>query len=490
MKIIINKLTPFKFIIKLSLTLSLFLFSTFYHSAIADEKTADEKIFSAEVLAQAKQLRDVALEDNTGYQITESLTTEVGQRMAGSKANDLAVKWAQKKLKSLGFDRVTLEPVSYPTWIRTSESASIISPFPQKMMLTALGFSVGTSKRGVQAKVIQFNHLSDLELITDNRVKGKIVFISERMQRFRDGHGYGKTVRGRTAGASIAASKGAVGLLIRSVGTDNNRTPHTGVMHYQEGIKKIPAAALSNPDADLLLRELKKSKNVVVNMNLQVRMGPNKKSYNVVADMLGSSKPDEIVAIGGHLDSWDLATGAIDDGAGVGITTAAAYLIGHLAKRPARTIRVVLFANEETGLWGGKAYANRHFKEINKHIIAGESDFGAGPIYQLDAAVKPAAWPAIEAMAKVLKPIGIKLGEKKAEGGPDYSPFHAKGLAVFDLKQDGTKYFDWHHTSNDTFDKIDPKEMAQNVAAYAVVVYLSAQYDGDFGSPLPLTKKP
>ncbi len=440
--------------------------------------------FKADTLAQGQALRDLALKDKTAYLITESLTTEVGPRLAGSNANDRAVRWAQHKLKTLGFKNIHLEPVSYPTWIRHSESAAIVFPFPQKLLVTALGFSVGTAKEGLTGTIVQFDSLAELEKADPESVKGKIVFISERMERFRDGRGYGKTVRARVMGASVAAEKGAIALVIRSVGTDNNRTPHTGLMHYKKGINKIPAAALSNPDADLLLHELERNKPVELFLRLDVEQGPQKTSYNVIGEIPGSTKADEIVAIGGHLDSWDLGTGAIDDASGVGITMAAAYLIGQLPEAPSRTIRVVLFANEETGLWGGKAYAKAHVSEISKQIIAGESDFGAGPVYQLDAAVKPEAWPAIVSMAKILQPLGITLGEKKAEGGPDFSPFHAQGLAVFDLKQDGTHYFDWHHTSNDTLDKIDPDEMAQNVAAFAVVVYLSAQYDGDFGSVL------
>ncbi len=442
-------------------------------------------IFSKKDLLQAGQLRQQALRDNSAYQITESLTTEVGARLAGSKGNDLAVAWAERKLKALGFDKVWLEPVSYPSWIRHAEKARIVSPFPQPLQVTALGFSVATAKGGIQGPIIQFDSVSDLENADAEKVAGKIVFISERMKRSRDGHGYGVTVKGRVNGASIAATKGAIALVIRSVGTDSERLPHTGVMHYQKGVKRIPAAALSNPDADLLLRELQRNQPVIINLDLQLVKGPEKASFNVIGEITGSSKSDEIVAIGAHLDSWDLATGAIDDAAGVGIVTAAASLIGKLPKHPARSIRVILFANEEMGLWGGKAYAKKHVGEIGQYLIAGESDFGAGLIYKLDARVKPEAWKVVQAMATLLAPLGIELGKNQGHAGPDFSPFQAMGLPAFDLKQDGTRYFDWHHTANDTFDKIVPREMAQNVAAYAVIVYLSAEYEGNFGSPLP-----
>ncbi len=448
------------------------------------DKIDAKEWFTSQELNQAVELRNQAILDTSGYNIVESLTTEVGPRLAGSAGDKLAVKWATAKLNELGFDKVWKEEVTYPTWVRESETARILSPFPQKVHITALGNSVGTEATGIKGEVIQFSSLEMLKDADEAEIKGKIVFISKRMSASKDGKDYGPTVAARVNGANVASNKGAVALMIRSVGTDNNRTPHTGVLHYEEGIRKIPAVALSNPDSDLLIRQLRRNKTLEMEINLNVHEGPEVTSYNVIGEITGSELPDEIVILGAHLDSWDLGTGAIDDGAGVAIVSAAAHLIGKLEKAPKRTIRVVLFANEETGLWGGKAYKKAHIKQLGKHLVGAESDFGAGRIYQLDAKVDVESWPAIEKMAAVLSPLGIVLGGNEGSSGPDLSPFAKAGLPALSLRQDGTDYFNWHHTSNDTLDKISPDDLAQNVAAYVVVAYLSAQMQGDFGSPL------
>ncbi len=464
---------------------SLILFSLLFVSALSFA----EKI-SESAIMEAKRLRDLALKSSIGYEIIESLTTEVGARLGGSAADALAVKWAKNKFESLGFDKVWTEPVVFPAWQRISESAEILKPFPQPLKITALGFSVATPKDGLIAEVVEFASIEELEKAALGSLAGKIAFIQRKMEIHRDGRGYSVAVRARSAGASIAASKGAVGLLIRSIGTDNDRMPHTGMMRYKLGINKIPAAALSNPDADLLHRQMSRNFPVTVRFNIQTKQIPSYTSANVIAEITGSKYPSQVVALGAHLDSWDLGTGAIDDASGVGIVTAAAHLIGQMKQRPKRSIRVVLFANEETGLWGGKAYNAAHLKQIKQHIVAAESDFGAGKIYRIDASVKPESWGIIQQIALLLKPLGIELGENKGSAGPDFSPIQASGVAAIDLKQDGSQYFDWHHTANDTLDKVDAEDIAQNVAAYVVMAYLVAQMDGDLGSELKLKSTP
>jgi len=259
------------------------------------------------------------------------------------------------------------------------------------------------------------------------------------------------------------------------VGTDSDRLPHTGVTHYDDkATVRVPAAALSNPDADLLARELAHGK-TTLHLSLDVGDRGEGESVNVIGELRGSQKPDEIVLLGGHLDSWDLGTGAIDDGAGVSIVASAAHLIGQLPKRPKRSIRVVMFANEESGLFGAKAYAQLHKDEVGKHLIGAESDFGAGAIYQLDSAVPAERLATVDDLMPLLQPLGLVRGENDSGGGPDMIPMHELGMPVAELKQDGTDYFDYHHTANDTLDKIDPKNMDQNVAAYAVFAYLMAQ---------------
>jgi hypothetical protein len=309
------------------------------------------------------------------------------------------------------------------------------------------------------------------------------------MERARDGAGYGMGGKVRGAGPSAAIRAGAAGYLMRSAGTDSHRNPHTGITRFDEGLTPIPSAALASPDADQLTRLLTRGP-VRVRMALDCGWNGEATSYNVVGEIRGKGKPDEVVLIGGHLDSWDPGTGAIDDGAGVGLTMAAGALIGKMKQRPARTIRVVAFANEEQGLYGGKAYAAKHIGDIRKHQIGAESDFGAGRVYAFRTSAPDYAQGAAKQIADALAPLGIAYTPEEGGPGPDVSPFAAQGLAWAALRQDGTDYFDYHHTPDDTLDKIDPKALAQNVAAYAVFAYLAASADGDFGSEAKAVKPP
>jgi Zn-dependent M28 family amino/carboxypeptidase len=269
---------------------------------------------------------------------------------------------------------------------------------------------------------------------------------------------------------------------MRSAGTDSHRNPHTGITRFEEGLTPIPAAALGAPDAAQLARLIALGKPVRVRVALDCGWTGTATSYNVIGEMRGRSKPDEVVLIGGHLDSWDLGTGAIDDGAGVAIAMGAGKLIGDMKQRPARTIRVVAFANEEQGLHGGRAYLAKHVADVRKHQIAAESDFGAGRIYAFSSGAPDYAKDAVKQIADVLAPLGIAFTPGEGGPGPDIGPFAGEGMAWAALRQDGTDYFDYHHTPDDTLDKIDPKALAQNVAAYAVFAYLAADAKGDFGS--------
>ncbi|MBT2143535.1 MULTISPECIES: M20/M25/M40 family metallo-hydrolase [unclassified Rhodanobacter] len=438
----------------------------------------------ATAVKTAEQLRDKALHDDTAYKVTASLTTEVGARMAGSEADRRAVDWAVAKFKELGYDKVYTEAVTYPLWVRRSEHAAIVAPFPQPLTLTALGYSPATPKGGLTAEVVKFDTLDALKAADPASVKGRIVYVDYHMERAKDGHGYGMGSAVRTAGPVIAAEKGAAGYLLRSAGTDaHERAPHTGVTGFRDLAKAIPAAALTNPDADQLTRVLAYGKPVTLKLDLDCGVVGEYTGANVIGEITGRKHPDQVVAIGGHLDSWDLGTGAIDDGAGVAIAMAAGKLIRDLPRRPDRTIRVIAFANEEMGLWGGRAYAEKHGAEVAKFQLGTESDFGAGRIWRMSASVKPEARDAIGQIAKVLEPVGVAYdATRPGGGGSDLSQMHAKGMAALSLTQDGTKYFDWHHTPNDTLDKIDPAELAQNVAVYAAFSYMAAQANGDFGS--------
>ncbi len=426
----------------------------------------------------ATQLRERALADDTAWKVVESLTTEVGPRLAGSEADARAVEWAKAKFKALGFDKVWTEPVTFPKWERRSEHGEVLGAHSQALKLTALGGSPGGT---VEGEIVRFADFDSLAQAAPGSLKGKIAFVDYRMQRAQDGSDYRNGSRIRGGGPSAAAKAGAAAFVMRSAGTDNNRDPHTGLTRFAEGVTPIPAAALSSPDADQLTR-LAALGPTKIRVALDCGWDGEYTSQNVIGEITGSRKPDEIVLIGGHLDSWDLGTGAIDDGAGVAISMAAAKLIGDLPKAPARTVRVVAFANEEQGLHGGIAYAKAHAEEIGKHALVSESDFGAGLIYGFDAGnVSEGAKPALLQIAKALEPLGIAWMPGKGDAESDVAPYADNGAAWAWLGHDGTHYFDLHHTPDDTLDKIDPKALAQNTAAYAVFTYQAAEAEGGFG---------
>ena len=429
-------------------------------------------------LETAAQLRDQALADDTAWKVTESLTTEIGPRLPGSEADARAVAWAQAKFAELGFDRVWTEPVTFPRWVRNSESARVVGDHAQPLVVTALGGSAGGE---VEAEIVRFADFEALEAAPDGSLEGRIAFLDFQMERTADGSGYGAAGGTRGRGPSVASSKGAVGFLMRSLGTSHARVASTGITRFAEGVEPIPAAALSLPDADQLNRLLERGP-VTVQLSLDVGFDGEYTSQNVIGEITGSGGGDEFVVIASHLDSWDLGTGAIDDASGVGITMAAGHLIGQLERRPRRSIRVIAFANEEQGLIGARQYAERHADHIGLHLIAAESDFGAGRIYGFDTGAPEHARGATRQIAEALAPLGIEYMEGKGSPGPDIIPMAQAGVTWAWLGQDGTQYFDLHHNASDTLDKVDPEALAQNTAAYVVFAYLAAEAEGDFGS--------
>ncbi|TNE62061.1 MAG: peptidase M28 family protein [Alphaproteobacteria bacterium] len=442
--------------------------------------SAEAPPVDADSIATATALRETALKSDLAWDLLEGLTTEVGQRLAGTAKEREAIDWAVARMQAMGFDKVWTEPVTVQHWERVSETAEIVGAHAQKLTVTALGKSVATPEGGVTAEIVPFATVEDLEAADPALVKGKIVFIANRMERHRDGSGYGPAVKARGAGASIAAGKGALAIVIRSIGTDSHRVPHTGGVTYKEDQPKIAAAALSNPDADQLERLLARGKPVKLHLDIQtVDHGPVE-SANVIGEITGSERPDELVLIGGHIDSWDLGTGAIDDASGCALTMAAAKLIADQPDRPRRTIRVVLFAAEEPGLVGARAYAAAHEKDLDKHVIGAESDFGAGRIWALKASVNPEALPVIDTMAQLMGPLDVVRLAGTAHGGPDVGQMARLGMPAVDLEQDGTDYFDLHHTADDTLDKVDPAALKQNLAAWVVFSYLAADWPGSF----------
>jgi Zn-dependent M28 family amino/carboxypeptidase len=448
----------------------------------------DEAGLSKQADATAKILAAPSDHAGEAYALVESLTTEIGPRLAGSPNYDRAMEWAKAKFKALGYDKVYAEPVSFTRWERHHESGAIVGANPQPLSLTALGGTVGTNGP-IEAEVVEFDSIESLKSAPAGSLEGKIAFVNKRMERFRDGAGYGPAVKGR-AGASEAAAKGAIAYVIRSIGTDSDRMPHTGNQSYtKEVVRKIPAAALSNPDADQISRLLKRGP-VRITLNLDVGPGKEYTGYNVIGEITGRGKlRNEVVVIGGHLDSWDLGTGAIDDGAGVAITMAAGARIGRLKQAPRRTIRVIAFCNEEAGLYGGKAYAETHKAELDLQQLGSESDFGAGRIYGFNAGAAPEAEPVIARIASYLQPLGIERMTGKGDAGPDIGPFAKLGMPWAQLAQDGSDYFDYHHTANDTLDKVNSEALDQQVAAYATMAYVAAETTIDFGRSPPQPEK-
>ncbi|MEP1231407.1 MAG: M20/M25/M40 family metallo-hydrolase [Litorimonas sp.] len=445
----------------------------------SDKKIVDAKDFKLDpnLSPELKTLITTSRSGRHGYDITESLTTEVGARLAGTPAEARARDWALAKFREIGLENVRVEPFKIPGWVRGEETAQILAPYPQNMVITSLGGSVATPDGGVQAPIVYFETFEALENAPAGGLEGSIVFISGLMKKAHDGAGYGPANRKRRSGATEASKRGALAVVIRSVGTDSHRFPHTGQMRYAEDVKPIPIGALSAPDADQLERILQSGETVEMKLTLTPRGTGEQQSGNVIGEIVGTEHPDEIILIGGHLDSWDLGTGAVDDGAGIGISAGAAQVIIEAGLKPKRTIRVVAFGAEEVGLLGGRAYVEKYKGELAKHILATESDFGAGQPYEVHQGVN-SGQDVIEQMAQA---VGLPFkADKDTNGGPDIGAMHDAGVPVMRFQQNGIDYFDLHHTPDDTFDKIKPEDMGVNVAAFSTMAWIAANSDEDF----------
>lgn len=430
----------------------------------AEELAADELVAA---------LRDAALQDQLAWELTESLTTEVGPRMAGTEQEARARVWAERQLTRLGFANVRTETFAMPVWIRGTEQAEILSPFPQPLAVAALGNSASTPPGGLTGEVIAFSSVDALRAAPPESVRGRIVYLTHAMPKTQDGSGYGVFGAPRRQGPTIASRKGAAALLIRSIGTDWHRNPHTGVMSFQDGAAPIPVGALSNPDADQMERVLRRagSAPVTVRLALNSRTLANGQSGNVIAEVPGRDPAAAPVLVACHLDSWDQGTGAIDDASGCAIVTAAAKRIMD-AGRPARPIRIVYFGAEEVGLFGGLAYRARWGKTPHHALL--ESDFGADRIWKVNSRLGEARRAEARRLQRVLQPLGIVPGSLEQAEGSDIGPMLADGLPGVGLSQDGTRYFDLHHTPDDTLDKVDPAQLRQNVAAWTATLAVLA----------------
>ena len=433
--------------------------------------------------AKVSALRDAALSDDVAYDIVEGLTTEIGPRPDGSPQEERARQWAVVKLKALGFKNVRIEPYDLQNvWVRGAETAEVVSPFPQPLRLTALGNSGATPPEGLTLPIMFFPSLADLQRAPAGSLTGKIAFVSNAMRANQDGSSYGPEGQARRAGAAIAASKGASAIVIRSAGTDHGRGPHAGGTNFPAGVTPIPAAALSVADAENLERMVKRGKPVTLHLTLTPQFVGTRTSGNVVAEVPGTDPAAGVILIGGHLDSWDLGTGAIDDGAGVAITTAAAKRLLDSGKHR-RTIRVVWFGDEETGGFGGAAYAKAHASDT--HALAAESDFGADRVWRFETNLPDTARAVGDRLQAALAPLGVVEGPGVAGDGTDVGPTLRTGVAAIDLNQDGTRYFDWHHTPEDTLDRIDPEQLRQNVAAWTTMLAIVADAPEAIGPVTP-----
>ncbi|MFQ3249373.1 MAG: hypothetical protein ACI9O6_001181 [Glaciecola sp.] len=443
-------------------------------------------VASTPALAHALNVKQSSEQSNLSYDIVKSLTVEVGPRIPGSQGDKAAVAWAEAKFNELGFDKVYKEAVRVRNWERGFADAKVVSPFPQDLVITALGGSIATPESGLEAKVVMYDSIESLAAADKAEVEGNIVFLNTRMERDKAGRFYGKVVPNRVNGAVEAAKQGAHAVIIRSVGTDNSRFAHTGVMRYDDKVEKIPAGAISTADADNLEAMFSSQQDIILNINMQAKDAGWQTSYNVIGEFTGTEKPDEVILISAHLDSWDEGTGALDDGAGVGIVTAAAKLVKEAVGQPKRTIRVILYAAEEIGLVGGYQYARTNKDTLGNIIFAAESDFGAGQIYQLDTRFNEAVRNDPADLYAALEAMGVTLGNNTSGGGPDVSMLPNYGVPVLSLKQDGTYYFDYHHTPNDTLDKIKPEDIQQNQTVWAMITAYMAMSDFD---PRPAPKK-
>jgi carboxypeptidase Q len=415
------------------------------------------------------------LATSQAYATLQHLTDDIGQRISGSKGAAAAVKWTTERFRTWGVP-VRNEKVTVPHWVRGREEGQLVSHFRQRIVLTALGGSVATPPRGITAEVVEVTSFDELKSL-GRKVKGKIVFYNnpmdmELVRAHRGFEAYGKAVVFRGSGASRAAEYGAVAALIRSVGSASLRTPHTGALRYDPKQPKIPAAAMTAEDAMLVDRLLKKGERVRMHLLLTPRTLPDVESANVIAEIRGRERPDEIVVIGGHLDSWDLGTGAVDDGAGVAMVMETMRLLKEMNLTPKRTIRCVLFMNEENGLNGGRTYFANHKNE--KHVAAIESDAGGAAPTGFRTTLKGDALADIERRAQPLAAIGAAHFESTRETGADTSFLIEAGVPGFSLVPEPLHYFDYHHTPADTLDKVDPKELAADSAAVAALAWILA----------------
>ncbi len=443
-----------------------------------------------------RRIHTASLSSRYAYRQLEHLSYNIGARLSGSPQAAHAVDYVAAEMRKLGF-AVRLAPVMVPHWVRGVETGALVQ-FPgmapgttQKVVLTALGMSVATPEEGITADLVVVKDFAELEAMDRKRVEGKIVLFNHEFDKRMAAEGQGGPAYGGAAiyrglGPGAAARKGAIACLIRSAGGSENRLAHTGSTFYPEGVTKIPAGAVSNEDARMMAY-LAGQGTTRMRLVLTPQTLPDVQSYNVIADLKGSEHPEQIVIVSGHLDSWDLGQGAIDDGAGVVVAMQTLQVLKSLNIKPKRTIRFIAWMNEENGLRGGRGYAQDEKENIANHFAAIESDLGAGHPLGFNLTGHPDALPLLGQITQVLQASGAGLSRMVDGGEADISPLMAQGVPSFGIWQDSRFYFNYHHTAADTFDKIDPEELAENAAVMAVLAYGLANMDGTLPRNPPRT---
>jgi carboxypeptidase Q len=453
---------------RLAASAVLCVLSTFAVTAVSAQDT-----ISAQYKETADRIIQIAQSDSNAWNRLALMTDTFGNRLSGSEALEHTIDWVLAQMKADGLANPRTEPVMVPHWVRGRESAELISPRPKPLPMLGLGGSVATPKKGITAEVLVVTSFDDLKAHAAE-AKGKIVLYDVP---FTD---YGATVAYRWAGASAAAKVGAVASLVRSVGPASIASPHTGGMAYDSTAPRIPTAALTVEDAAMLHRMQNRGEKVVVHLYMEAHTLPDAPSRNVMSEIVGRERPDEVVVLGGHIDSWDVGQGAMDDGDGLVVSWEAVRLLQKLGLHPRRTIRVVGWTNEENGTRGGEAYRDARGAAVDKHVLAIESDGGTFKPIGFDFIGSDSAFAILQRVMHLLAPIGAD-SLVKGGGEADIGPLMEKGVPGLGLRTAPERYFWYHHTNGDTMDKLDPAEMAQDVAVMAVMAYVVA----DLPDPLP-----
>ncbi|WP_205502688.1 M28 family peptidase [Rufibacter psychrotolerans] len=429
-----------------------------------------------------RKIYDLALTKGQSYEKLRYLTSRIGARLSGSPQAAAAVEWARQEMEKMGLDRVYLQEVMVPHWVRgDKEYAAIVNSKitpTREVQVLALGGSVATPGNGLTAEVVEVNGIEELKKLGKRRVQGKIVFFNRGFDQTHiiTGHAYRGAVDQRSSGPSEAGRLGAVGVVVRSMASNNDDFPHTGGLRYAEDAPKIPAVAISTKGADVLSKLLKEDEKLQFHLRMNPQWLPDVLSYNVIGEIKGSEKPDEIIVVGGHLDSWDIGEGAHDDGTGCVQSMEVLRLMKAMGYKPKRTIRAVMYMNEENGLRGGTKYAEVAKKQGEKHIAAIESDAGGfTPRGFGISTTTEAAFQKAFAWRQLLAPYGLHDIDRNG-GGADIGPLKDDRVALIGFRPDSQRYFDIHHTANDTFDKVNRRELELGGASMAALVYLIDKY--------------